>query len=198
MRTVTASTVRGECLNAIQCAAISDIIMSCRDFDEWWSRTSGTPVGSPRGASPKTPHVYDNEAFRRTDSNADGVEDSDTKLKIKDVMAAPAKEAAEAVSSPKGIPSKIPAVPVQVEAYHMGQYTFRGAPDKVSLYQVFPASLSGRRLADCDVDLHGMKAVGPKKDSSLAVSSNVMLLDILHLPLSAEPPLCIDMVVPEP
>ena len=185
-------------MNVMQSVVIRDTIMSCRDFDEWWSRTSGTPVGSPRGASPTTPRVYDNEAFRRTDSNADGVDDSDTKLKIKDALAAPAKEAAEAINSPKGIPTKIPAVPVQVEAYHMGQYTFRGAPDKVSLCQVFPASLSGRRLTDCDVELRGMKAVGPRKDSSLALSAKVMLLDILHLPLSAEPPLCINMVVPEP
>lgn len=181
-------------VDAMQCAATSDTIMSCRDFDEWWSRTSGTPMGSPRGASPRTPHMYDNKAFRRTDSNGDGVEDADTKLKIKDTLAAPAKEAAETVSSPKSIP----AFPVQVEAYHMGQYTFRGAPDKVSLCQVFPASLSGRRLADYDVDLHGMKAVGPRKDSSMALSAKVMLLDILHLPLSAEPPLCVNMVVPEP
>ena len=171
--------------------------MSCRDFDEWWSRASGTPVGSPRGASPKTPHMYDNEAFRRTDSNADGVEDTDPKLTVKDALAAPVKEPAEATSSPKGIPTKIPAVPVQVEAYHMGQYTFRGAPDKVSLCQVYPASLSGRRLADCDMELHGMKAVGPRKDNCLALSAKVMLLDILHLPLSAEPPLCINMLVPE-
>ena len=155
-------------------------------------------MGSPRGASPKTPHMYDNEAFRPTDSNADGVEDIDTKLKIKDTLAATTKEAAEAISSPKGITTRIPAVQVQVEAYHMGQYTFRGAPDKVSLCQVFPASLSGRRVADCDVDLHGMKSVGPRKDSSVALSAKVMLLDILHLPLSAEPPLCINMVMPEP
>lgn len=184
-------------LNNMQCAAINNTITCCRDFDEWWNRTSGSPVGSPRGAIPKIPHTYDNEAFRRTNSIADVLEDTDTKLKVKDALAAPAKEATEAISSPKGIPTKIPAVPVQVEAYHMGQYTLRGAPDKVSLCQVFPASLSGRRLADCDFDLHGMKAVGPKKESCLALSAKVMLLDILHLPLSAEPPLCINMVVPE-
>lgn len=173
----------------MQCTAISDTIVSCRDFDDWWSRNSGSPLTSPRGPAPKATHMRDNEAFRRTDSTADGIEDTDSKVTT--------KEAAEAVNCPKGISTRIPSVPVQVEAYHMGQYTFRGAPEKVSLCQVFPASLAGRRQADCDVDLHGRKAVGPRKDGLLALSAKVMLLDVLRLPLSAEPPLCINMVMPE-
>lgn len=89
----------------------------------------------------------------------------------------------------------MPTVPVMVEAYHMGQFTFRGITDKVSLCQVFPASLSGRRGAYADLSAHGKAAI-TKKDSSLALAARVMLPDVLHLPLSAEPPLCINMVMP--
>ena len=174
-----------------------ELNVSCRDFDEWWSRSSGSPLTSPRGNSGKATQMHDNAAFRRTDSDADKVEEADTKLKIKDALTAAGREAGETVANFKGMPAKIPTVPVQVEAYHMGQYTFRGISEKVSLCQVFPATLSGRRRTDCDADLHGGKAVSPRKDSSLALSAKVMLLDILHLPLSAEPPLCINMVMPE-
>lgn len=142
--------------------------------------------------------MHVNAAFRRTGSNADDSEDSDdTKIAIKEALTAPSREHGQAVVAPKGVPTSIPTVPVQVEAYHMGQYTFKGVADKVGLCQVFPASLSGRRRAECDVDLHGWKAVSSKRTSSLALSAKVMLLDVLQLPLSAEPPLCINMVMPE-
>lgn len=178
-------------------------ILSHRDFDEWWTRTSGSPLSSPRGNSLTTPRgkslqLHVNAAFRRTGSEADDVEHTDdTKLAVKDALTVPGKGDGQAVGNPKGIPTSIPTVPVLVEAYYMGQFTFKGIADKTGLCQVFPASLSGRRRAECDVDLHGWKAVSGRRDSSLALSAKVMLLDVLRLPLSAEPPLCINVLMPE-
>ncbi|KAL3142345.1 hypothetical protein ABBQ38_002682 [Trebouxia sp. C0009 RCD-2024] len=173
-----------------------------RDFDAWWSRSSESPLSSPRGNPPTTPRgktmqMHVNAAFRRTGSNADEEDSNDTKIAVKEALTAASQDDGQAVVSPKGMPTSIPTAPVHVEAYHMGQFTFKGVADKVGLCQVFPASLSGRRRTDCDVDLHGWKAVSGKRSSSLALSAKVMLLDVLQLPLTAEPPLCINMVMRE-
>lgn len=141
--------------------------------------------------------MHVNAAFRRTGSNADEEDSNDTKIAVKEALTAASQDDGQAVVSPKGMPTSIPTAPVHVEAYHMGQFTFKGVADKVGLCQVFPASLSGRRRTDCDVDLHGWKAVSGKRSSSLALSAKVMLLDVLQLPLTAEPPLCINMVMRE-
>lgn len=145
--------------------------------------------------------MHDNAAFSRTTSNTDDGKDTDSQPGVQNALTGPGRgaeqdtKAEEGVISPKGMATTIPTVPVHVEAYHMGQFTFRGIPDKVSLCQVFPAGLSGRRQAYNDVSVHG-KAANAKKDSSLALAAKVLLPDVLHLPLSAEPPLCINMVMP--
>ena len=146
-------------------------------------------------------HLHDNAAFSRTTSNAEDGKPTDDKAAVQNALTEPSRgaeqgtKAEEGAASPKGIATRIPTVPVQVEAYHMGLFTFRGISDKVSLCQVFPASLAGRRQAYNDVSVHG-KAAYARKDSSLALAARVLLPDVLHLPLSAEPPLCINMVMP--
>ena len=144
--------------------------------------------------------MHENAAFSRTSSNADN---GNIKLAVRDALTAPSTDdeqvteqpADRGLGTPKGVPAKMPMAPVHVEAYLMGNCSVRGIPEKVTLCQVFPASLSGRRQAYCDVSVHG-KAANSSKGSSLALAAKVMLPDILHLPLSAEPPLCINMVVP--
>ncbi len=145
--------------------------------------------------------LHDNAAFRRTGSEEDEVTQEGVKAAVKEAMAAASAEVGQAVMTditspgPKVVPSQIPTTLVGVEVYHMGQYTYRGVSEKVQLCQVFPASLSERRQSYGDIAFHG-KAVCTKKDDSLALSLQVMLPDVLDLPLSAEPPLCINVVLP--
>ena len=145
--------------------------------------------------------MHDNAAFRRTGSSEEVLQSQDSKAGIVEAMArAPAE--GEKVTKPQEtaqvasqmVPKDIPTTLVTVEAYHMGQYTYKGISEKVQLCQVFPASLSERRQAYSDTAFHG-KAACLKRDDSLAMSVQVKLPEVLQLPLSAEPPLCINMVL---
>lgn len=184
---------------------MTQLWFTIRDFDQWWSKSGGSsPVQSrlPSRATSAALNMHDNAAFRRTGSGVDDVDPSHVaKLAIKKASTGADTEGDRASkpdmgsAGPKRMPTHIPTHPVGVDVYHMGQYTYRGVSDKVLLCQVFPASLSERKQEYTDSTLHG-KAVCSKKDDSLALAVRVMLPDVLHLPLSAEPPLCINMVVP--
>jgi len=145
--------------------------------------------------------VHDNAAFRRTGSGEEVLQSQDSKAGIIEAMARASAEG-EKVNKPQEtapvasqtVPTDIPTTLVAVEVYHMGQYTYKGISEKVQLCQVFPASLSERRQAYSDTAFHG-KAACLKRDDSLALSVHVKLPEVLQLPLSAEPPLCINMVL---
>ena len=105
-------------------------------------------------------------------------------------------DASRSVKAEMGVaapPEEIPTTPVGVEVWHMGQHTFRGASEKIILCQGFPTSLSSRRHGYMDSCIRG-KGVCSKKDDSLGLSAQVLLPDVLHLPLSAEPPLCLNVM----
>ncbi len=175
-----------------------------RDFDEWWSKS-----GSSASSLCSTPHadsatgmkLHDNAAFRRTGSGEEVLQSQDSKADIKEAMARGSAEG-EKVNSPhepvpvasQTVPTDIPTTLVAVEVYRMGLFTYKGISEKVQLCQVFPASLSERRQAYSDTAFHG-KAACSKRDDSLALSVQVKLPEVLQLPLSAEPPLCINMVL---
>ena len=148
--------------------------------------------------------VHNNEAFSR---NTSGIPDSlvvmpSSKAEAEQTMQPQAVDEADAGKNGKpeagtaAPPKEIPRTPVGVEVWHMGQHTFRGSQEKVMLCQVFPTSLSNRRHAFLDACIRG-KGVCSKKDDSLGLSAQVMLPEVLHLPLSAEPPLCLNVMVPK-
>lgn len=99
-------------------------------------------------------------------------------------------------SGPPATPAgQLPVCPVTVQIHHMGQYSFKGTPDKFELCQAMPASLSERRASYLDVAVNSNgKLLCIRKDDSMALSVSVMLPDILHLPLAAEPPLYLNVL----
>lgn len=173
-----------------------------RDVDEWWSKSgSNSLCTTPHADSATGVKVHDNAAFRRTGSGEEVLQSQDSKAGTIEAMARASAEG-EKVNKPQEtapvasqtVPTDIPTTLVAVEVYHMGQYTYKGMSEKVQLCQVFPASLSERRQAYSDTAFHG-KAACLKRDDSLALSVQVKLPEVLQLPLSAEPPLCINMVL---
>ena len=173
-----------------------------RDFDEWWSKSGSSSLCStPHADSATGVKVHDNAAFRRTGSGEEVLQSQDSKAGIKEAMARQSAEG-EKVSKPQEtapvasqtVPTDIPTTLVAVEVYRIGLFTYKGISEKVQLCQIFPASLSERRQAYSDTAFHG-KAVCSKRDDSLALSVQVKLPEVLQLPLSAEPPLCINMVL---
>jgi len=173
-----------------------------RDFDEWWSKSGSSSLCStPHADSATGMKVHDNAAFRRTGSGEEVLQSQDSKAGIKEAMARESAEG-EKVSNPQEtapvasqtVPTDTPTTLVAVEVYRMGLFTYKGISEKVQLCQIFPTSLSERRQAYSDTAFHG-KAVCSKRDDSLALSVQVKLPEVLQLPLSAEPPLCINMVL---
>jgi len=173
-----------------------------RDFDEWWSKSgSNSLCTTPHADSATVVKVHDNAVFRRTGSGEEVLQSQDSKAGTIEAMARASAEG-EKVNKPQEtapvasqtVPTDIPTTLVAVEVYHMGQYTYKGTSEKVQICQVFPASLSERRQAYSDTAFHG-KAACLKRDDSLALSVQVKLPEVLQLPLSAEPPLCINMVL---
>jgi len=173
-----------------------------RDVDEWWSKSgSNSLCTTPHADSATGVKVHDNAAFRRTGSGEEVLQSQDSKAGTIEAMARASAEG-EKVNKPQEtapvasqtVLTDIPTTLVAVEVYHMGQYTYKGMSEKVQLCQVFPASLSERRQAYSDTAFHG-KAACLKRDDSLALSVQVKLPEVLQLPLSAEPPLCINMVL---
>ncbi len=173
-----------------------------RDFDEWWSKSGSSSLCStPHADSATGMKVHDNAAFRRTGSGEEVLQSQDSKAGIKEAMARESAEG-EKVSNPQEtapvasqtVPTDTPTTLVAVEVYRMGLFTYKGISEKVQLCQIFPTSLSERRQAYSDTAFHG-KAACSKRDDSLALSVQVKLPEVLQLPLSAEPPLCINMVL---
>ncbi|DBA88295.1 TPA: hypothetical protein ACH3X1_016535 [Trebouxia sp. C0004] len=179
-----------------------DVSRDLKDFDEWRNKSGSNSLCSTPHADLATGvKVHDNAAFIRTGSGKEVLQSQDSKAGIIEAMARASAEG-EKVSKPQEtapvasqtVLTDIPSTLVAVEVYHMGQYTYKGMSEKVQLCQVFPASLSERRQGYSDTAFHG-KAVCLKRDDSLALSVQVKLPEVLQLPLSAEPPLCINMVL---
>lgn len=189
-------------LSLLSCSLTEPQSELLRDFDEWWSKSGASSLCStPHADSATGVKMHDNAAFRRTASSEEVLQSQDSKAGIIGAMARASAEGEKvnnlqetAPVASQAVPTDIPSTLVAVEVYRMGQYTYRGISEKVQLCQVFPASLSERRQAYSDIALHG-KAACLKRDSSLALSVQVKLPDVLQLPLSAEPPLCINMVL---
>ena len=188
---------------SLPCCPLTELQCSLlRDFGEWWSKSgSHSLCSTPHADSATDVKVHDNAACRRTGSGEDVLPSQDLKAGIIEATArAPAEgekvnklqETAPVAS--QTVSTDIPTTLVAVEVYHLGQYTYKGMSEKVQLCQVFPASLSERRQAFSDTAFHG-KAACLKRDDSLALSVQVQLPEVLQLPLSAEPPLCINMVL---
>ncbi|KAA6429091.1 MAG: hypothetical protein FRX49_01201 [Trebouxia sp. A1-2] len=89
----------------------------------------------------------------------------------------------------------LPSLPVKVEVYHMGQYSYKGINVPTDVCQILPASLSERRARqqESPVITNG-KVTCLKKDDSFHFTAQVPLPSIFHLPLAAEPPLYINIV----
>lgn len=175
-----------------------------RDFDDWDSKSGvSSPLSPSHAESAVGEKLYDNPEFRRTGSEVeDGGKYQGAAASPKHALAVASAEVDKVnepgMSSPmrpKVAPTEIPTSVMGAEVYHMGQYAYKGVSEKVQLCQVFPAILSGRRHAYSDTAFHG-KAACSKRDDSLMLSVRVNLPDVLHLPLSSEPPLCLNMVVP--
>ncbi len=75
------------------------------------------------------------------------------------------------------------------------QVSSRILQDKQGVCQVFPARLSERRSTYSAPNTHGnSKVFTMSPDSQLVLSAEVMLPNVVHLPLAAEPPLYINVL----
>ena len=94
-----------------------------------------------------------------------------------------------------GVCGTLPSLPVKVEVYHMGQYSYKGINEPTDVCQILPASLSERRTRhqEAPVIANG-KVTCLKKDDSFHFTAQVPLPSVFHLPLAAEPPLYINIV----
>lgn len=98
--------------------------------------------------------------------------------------------------SHSGVGGTLPSLPVKVEVYHMGQYSFKGINEPTDVCQILPASLSERRTRQQEAPLiiTNGKVTCLNKDDSFHFTAQVPLPSVFHLPLAAEPPLYINIV----
>lgn len=104
--------------------------------------------------------------------------------------------AAKSLAAPASLkaPVPIPTCPVEVQMHHMGLFSFKGIADKLELCQATPAQLAERMRSYLDVVANSNGKISCiRRVESVALSMTVMLPDILHLPLAAEPPLYINV-----
>ena len=110
------------------------------------------------------------------------------------------KEASSAPSDVQephlGVSGTLPSLPVKVEVYHMGQYSYKGISEPTDVCQILPASLSERRTRHHEAPpvITNGKVTCVKKDDSFHFTAQVPLPSVFHLPLAAEPPLYINIV----
>ena len=98
--------------------------------------------------------------------------------------------------SHSGVCGTLPSLPVKVEVYHMGQYSYKGINEPTDVCQILPASLSERRTRQQEAPafITNGKVTCLKKDDSFHFTAQVPLPSVFHLPLAAEPPLYINIV----
>jgi len=95
-----------------------------------------------------------------------------------------------------GVSGTLPSLPVKVEVYHMGQYSYEGINEPTDVCQILPASLSERRTRHHEAPpvISNGKVMCLKKYDNFCFTAQVPLPRDFHLPLAAEPPLYIDIV----
>ena len=94
-----------------------------------------------------------------------------------------------------GMPATLPSLPVKVEVYNVGQYSYKGINAATNVCQILPASLSERRNKQRDASAApNTKVVCLKKDDSFHFTAQAPLPSVFHLPLAAEPPLYINFL----
>ena len=93
------------------------------------------------------------------------------------------------------MPTSLPSLPVKVEVYNVGLYSYKGITAPTNVCQILPASLSERRIKQIDTAAApNSKVVCLRKDDSFHFTAQVPLPSVFHLPLAAEPPLYINIV----